>query len=45
MDEGVLKVALKGSRKHALVCFFAIIRLRSTLSGYKRSFFLSVVDL
>jgi hypothetical protein len=41
MGERVLEVAVKGSRKHALVRFFAVIRQPSTLSGYKRCFFVS----
>jgi len=40
MGERVLKVALKGSRKHSLIRFFAVIRQRGTLSGYKRGLFL-----
>ena len=34
-------MAVKGSRKHALVRFFAVIRQRNTLSGYERCFFAS----
>jgi hypothetical protein len=45
MGERVLKVALEGSRKHALVRFFAVMDNEAHSLVINVVFFFSVVDL